>query len=399
MAIVLVLHDRPDISASIAGLLRGEGHVVHEARDGCGAERVLSHAQVDVVVDAGGAGACPGLSGIPRVRADAARLVAAVREAIRESSGADGDPHGQTERVIAVDPVTRKMFERAAQIASVDTAVLIMGESGTGKEVVARAIHRHSRRSARPFVPVNCGALPDSLIESELFGHRKGAFTGAILDKRGLVDEAHGGTLFLDELGEMSPSMQVRLLRFLDGGEVRRVGDTTLRWVDVRVVAATNRDLNAEVESGRFRHDLFYRIAAISLQVPALRERPRDIPMLVEQTLRDVSARLGKDVRGMSEEAWALLRAYAWPGNVRELQSVVQSALVLSTGEFITADDLPARMQLRCGPCGALPSPPEQDRDRLLAVLKEYRGNRQRAAAALGISRTTLWRRLRNGTH
>jgi DNA-binding NtrC family response regulator len=394
MAIVLVLHERPEVRASVGNLLRSDGHVVHEARDCAAAERVLNLVRVDMVWNQGEMAQCSALDAIPRIEAQEDRLLTAVR-AVVPGGRVPERPLPSWQRVVAVDPVTVRTYQRALQIASADTSVLITGESGTGKEVLAETIHAHSRRSGHAFVPVNCGAVPDALVESELFGYKKGAFTGAISDKRGLVEEAHQGILFLDELGEMSSNMQVRLLRFLDTGEVRRVGETRVGRVDVRVVAATNRDLEADVKSGRFRHDLYYRIAAISLRAPPLRERVLDIPELVDRLIQDMSSRHGKPAKRMSDEVWAVLRGYSWPGNIRELQGVIRSAFVFSTGDCITLEDLPAWMYGAGGPCLDTRTSWSQERDRLLAVLKQCRGNRRAAAATLGISRTTLWRRLR----
>jgi two-component system response regulator HydG len=239
------------------------------------------------------------------------------------------------------------------------------------------------------------------LLESELFGHRKGAFTGAFIDRKGLLEEADGGVLFLDEIGEMPPSMQIRLLRFLQGGEVRRVGDSIARRVDVRLVAATHRSLEDEIEAGRFRQDLYYRINVVALRVPPLRERVEDIPVLARSFLARTAARMRKDVQGFSSDALELLKSYGWPGNVRELQNVIERALNLASGRELTEADLPASITVptRAGASTPILSPPrlpsEDERKRLIAALEDSRWNQRKAAVALGMSRTTLWRKLR----
>ena len=225
-----------------------------------------------------------------------------------------------------------------AQIARYDISLLITGESGTGKELFARALHYGSDRADQPFVSENCGAMHDELLSSELFGHRKGAFTGAISDHVGLFEQAHGGTIFLDEIGEISPAFQVKLLRVLQEGEIRPLGADQPRRIDVRIVAATNRDLQAEVKAGRFRQDLYYRLAQVTLELPPLRQRPMDIPLLAESVLEQASETFGKAVVGFSAEALAVLKGYAWPGNVRELQNEIQRMLVFCQDECLDAD-------------------------------------------------------------
>lgn len=230
----------------------------------------------------------------------------------------------------------QRIVQTVSRIASYRTTVLVQGESGTGKELVARLIHQASPRAGQPFVAVNCGAIPEGLVESEFFGHVKGAFTDAHGHKRGLIESAQGGTLFLDEVGELPVPLQVKLLRFLQEGEVRRVGDTRSIRVDVRVVAATSRDLPAEVQAGRFREDLYYRLAVVPIRIPPLRARPEDIPILADHFLRRTRDRLGVGrVMGIGAEAMRLLMAYPWPGNVRELENVIERAVVLSEGAEI----------------------------------------------------------------
>ncbi len=292
--------------------------------------------------------------------------------------------------------------ETIRRVAPYDINVLITGESGTGKELCARALHNNSLRRAGPFVAENCAALPDELLAAELFGHRRGAFTGAVADRVGLFEQADGGTLFLDEIGDMSAALQAKLLRVLQEGEVRPLGGTERRRIDVRVIAATNRDLEADVASGRFRRDLYYRLATFSLHVPPLRERPEDVAALAQGILEETMEQLGKRVRGFTAEALACMRAYAWPGNVRELQNEVKRMLVLAQGDRLGAELLSPRVLH--GSAGAA-----VDRERPLAlrgtlrdrvealearILKETlirnRWNKTRAAQELGLSRVGL---------
>jgi two-component system response regulator AtoC len=296
------------------------------------------------------------------------------------------------------------LFRTVRKIAEFKTTVLIGGESGTGKELVARAIHRLSPRAAGPFIAVNCGAIPDSLLESELFGHRKGAFTDANRDRKGLFEEASNGTLFLDEIGELPLGLQVKLLRVLQEGEIRRLGDSQDMKVDVRVVAATARDLSAEVARGAFREDLFYRLNVFALQLPALRERREDIPLLVEHFLTRMNARMGLAVTGATPEAMRMLVEYDWPGNVRELENCVERAIVLSEGAVIDADALPERLQRAPTPApvsavGALVDDSDLSIKRasrrseetlIRRALLKTRGNRTRAAELLEISHRAL---------
>jgi len=251
----------------------------------------------------------------------------------------------------------REVYSLISSAAPTDATVLILGESGTGKELVAHAIHQNSKRSSRPFVDINCGALSENVLESELFGHAKGAFTGAVSARQGLFEEASGGTLFLDEVGELTPATQVRLLRVLQEGQVRPVGANQSRPVDVRVVAATNRDLMEEVEAGKFRADLYYRLDVLTVHVPALRQRRSDIPLLVHHFLRKHSQRLGKTVSSVSPEALERLCAHSWPGNVRELENAVERAIVLAAGETFGVELLPAVLR-------SAPHPTESSEDR-----------------------------------
>jgi DNA-binding NtrC family response regulator len=287
------------------------------------------------------------------------------------------------------------VYKQIAHAANAAAPVLIIGESGTGKELVARAIHVNGRRATRPFVPINCGALTETVLESELFGHMRGAFTGAVADTKGIFEQANGGTVFLDEIGETSPALQVKLLRVLQEGEVRPVGASRLVKVDVRVVAATNVDLETEVSQQHFRQDLFYRLSVIVIRVPALRERREDVPLLIETFLRNACSRAGRRVE-LTRDAIAALTNYRWPGNVRELENTIERLVVLSRGSSVDLADLPFKP-----PTGPeleerlfvdLPSLDEIERRYLLHVIEQVGGNRTRAAEVLGIDRRTLYR-------
>jgi len=286
------------------------------------------------------------------------------------------------------------VYKQIAYAADSWAPVLITGESGTGKELIARAIHRHSRRASRPFVAVNCGALVETLLESELFGHVRGSFTGAVSDHKGVFEQAHGGSVFLDEIGDTTPALQVKLLRVLQEAEVRPVGSTRTVRVDARVIAATNVDLDRAVAEHRFRQDLYYRLSVIVIHLPPLRDRRGDIPLLIDQFLRASSVRSGRNV-AISPGAVNALVNYEWPGNVRELENTIERLVVFSRGE-IDVGDLPAAVvaapTLREQLFDGLPTLDELERRYLLHVLQEVGGNRSRAAETLGIDRRTLYR-------
>jgi DNA-binding NtrC family response regulator len=326
-------------------------------------------------------------------------------------------PEGETpveaplEDIVGKSPAMLDVYKLVARVAPTAATVLVVGESGTGKELVARAIHEHSPRNDKPFVPVNCTALTESLLESELFGHAKGAFTGAATAKRGLFEEAHGGTLFLDEIGDMGAKMQAQLLRALQDGEIRRVGGNEAIKTDVRVVCATNRDLEAEVRAARFREDLFFRINVVTLKLPPLRDRRSDIPMLVGHFLRKFARRENRQVSGVAPEALAVLERYGWPGNVRELENVVERALTLVKGGVVLPSDLPREVleAAQVAPlaqgagnaaeplaqlAGDRPTLAELERRYIELILSETGGNKKRAAEILGIDRRTLYRTL-----
>lgn len=300
------------------------------------------------------------------------------------------------------------VYRLLEQAAGLDITVLVTGETGTGKELAARAIHYQSGRKDRRFVPVNCGALPSELVESELFGHARGAFTGATGAKPGLFEEAAGGTIFLDEVGELPLAVQVKLNRALQEREIRRVGDNTPTKVDVRVIAATHRELKAEVQGGRFREDLFYRLHVFPVRMPALRERREDIPLLAAHFLEKHAHAFRRDLKGFTPGALRVLTGYAWPGNVRELENAVERAVAVAAGPDVDGRDLPA--ELSDGPEGGLPidtlvklpyrealetARDRFSRDYLLALMREFEGNVTRAADHAGVERESLHRLLK----
>jgi DNA-binding NtrC family response regulator len=309
-------------------------------------------------------------------------------------------------------PAMRDVYRRIARVGRTDVTVLVTGESGTGKELVARALHEESPRRHKPFIALNCSALPSELVESELFGHTRGAFTGAVKDRGGLFEAANGGTLFLDEIGDLGLLAQAKVLRVLENGEVTRVGDTRATQVDVRVITATHRPLDEMVADGRFREDLLYRLKVITLALPALRRRKDDIPLLARHFLRVFAERHGLPVRGLSSDAREVLRQYDWPGNVRELRNVLEGAVVLCDGPEIAVCDLPSTIG-SAGPREACLSPPvgrpvpgpaidepfvkareralrEFDRAYLAAALARHGGNIARTARAIGLHRQSL---------
>ncbi len=335
-----------------------------------------------------------GLTGIVHDRREVERLRRQLREQQAHS------------RIIGRSRRMREVFQLIETVADTDATVLISGESGTGKEMIARAIHDGSARREKPFVTINCAALNDNLLESELFGHVRGAFTGAVGDKTGRFELAAGGTIFLDEIGDTTPALQTRLLRILQEKTFERVGDTRTRRVDVRVIAATNRDLRVLVESGRFREDLYYRLAVVPIPLPALRERREDVPLLVQHFIDKYRPRYFKDraeqFEGISNRALALLMSYDWPGNVRELEHAIEYAMISTTTNRIERAFLPLALRKLQPPDAVLEAPVaspeaavEDEASVLRHALEAHRWSVARTAAALGISRTTLWRRMR----
>ncbi len=316
-----------------------------------------------------------------------------------EAQAAPRTPRAPIAEIEGKSPRMLEVYKLVARVAPTTATVLVAGESGTGKELVARAIHAHSARPTEAFVPVNCTALSESLLESELFGHAKGAFTGAIATKRGLFEMADNGTLFLDEIGDMGPKMQAQLLRTLQDGIVRPVGGTESIRVDVRLVCATNRDLEAEVKAGRFREDLYFRINVVTVKLPPLRERSSDIPILVAHFLTKIAGRAERPPASMSNEALEILCRYTWPGNVRELQNAVERAVAVAKGNVILPSDLPADIsgapaQMPSGLIEDRPTLAELEKRYIALVLEECGGNKKKAAERLGIDRRTLYRAL-----
>ncbi len=311
--------------------------------------------------------------------------------------------------LIGTSPAMQAVFELVRQVARSTATVLLAGESGTGKELVARAIHFQSERKDRPFVPVNCGALTETLLESELFGHEKGAFTGAVSSRKGLFSAAHGGTIFLDEIGEVSQATQVKLLRVLQEGEVRPVGSERSRRVDVRVLAASNKLLEEQVRQREFREDLYFRLNVISIELPPLRKRVEDVPPLAHHFLKMYAKQMGREVRRIDPDALAALQAYTWPGNVRELQNVIERAIVLQQGETIEVRSLPPKLQERAytppeGDPGFthLPFPDakkaalgEFERQYLAEMMRRTAGNKAQAARLAGMDRANFRRVLK----
>jgi len=444
---ILVVDDELGLRHTLTLILQAEGHTVRAANDGAAALDRVSETPPDLII-------CdvrmPGLDGlaflekykemggtalvimmsaygdddaaleairrgaydfIPKpFRADQVLLVlrkAIEREGLRREVAQLHDelvalrtPAG----IVGRSPRIAQAIALADKVARHPSTVLITGESGTGKELIARHIHDASPRASRPFVAVNCAAIPEALLESELFGHAKGAFTGAVTERQGLFDEAHEGTLFLDELGDLPVALQVKLLRALQEGEVRRVGDNASRCVDVRLVAATARDLESDVAEGRFRADLYYRINVVRIHLPALRERSEDIPELVRHFIDRFNRRLGMRVTGASPDAMRALVEYPWPGNVRELENVVERAMVLTDGPQLGVEQLPTlaapmtRSEATASPLDLSVKRRTEELERVLIkeALERTRGNRTRAAKLLDLSHRALLYKIRD---
>lgn len=308
-----------------------------------------------------------------------------LRAEIKRLEG-DGEMLGQS-------PAFQKVLTLVNKVAATDSVVLLRGETGVGKEMVARAIHYRSRRAHEPFVIIDCGLLQETLLESELFGHEKGAFTGAVSRKRGLVEIADGGVLFLDEVGETSPSAQVKLLRVIETGSYRRLGGTANRMADVRLVAATHRNLEAMMHEGSFREDLFWRLNVVTINIPPLRERPEDIPELA-CAFAAILRIVGRGPKNIEPEAMEVLVAYMWPGNIRELQNVIERAIILSDGPSITARDLPSNLLDTTAPT-PVTTLKDMERDAIARMLHLYDGHRNHTAKALGVSERSLYRKIK----
>jgi DNA-binding NtrC family response regulator len=326
---------------------------------------------------------------------------------VEMSNGEENENPQRLGKIIGKSPAMLDVYKTVARVAPTKSTVLILGESGTGKELIARAIHQHSPRTNRPFVAVDCGALTETILESELFGHVRGAFTGALADKKGVFEEAQGGTCFLDEIGGISPNMQARLLRVLQEHEIRRVGGKDWVKVDVRVVAATNHNLVEAVGKGEFRRDLYYRLDVVAIRLPPLRERVEDIPLLARHFLQRYGQESGKPVTAISDEAMELLCAYGWPGNIRELENAIEQAVALSYQPVLTGDDLPEPVRNPKGaksfqddprnepfPFPDTPPLEEVKRRYVLHILKHTGGNISRSAKILNVDRRSLYRML-----
>jgi DNA-binding NtrC family response regulator len=442
MAHLLVVDDEASARTTLALLLRKRGHRVGEAEDVASATKRLAEETFDLVVTDLRMPDGDGLDVLQaaRAQADAPEVILltayaewkSAKEAIRLGAldyfEKGQEPEELFHRIdkalaaralrrenenlraqlreryglpglIARSPAMQAVLDLVERVAPTDATLLIQGESGTGKEVIAKAVHHASPRAARPFVAVNCGAVPETLLESELFGYVRGAFTGAAGSKLGLFEEADGGTLFLDEIAEMPATLQVKLLRVLQSGEVRRLGATQAATVDVRVLAATNGDLASRIAQGSFREDLFYRLNVIQVMLPPLRDRREDIPALAEHFLARASAKLGRTLR-LSPGALERVLRYPWPGNVRELENALERAAILARTETVEPDDLPPHVSvgLQLGPSPALPRQitlAEAERAHILQTLERFGRNHSGAAEALGIGRTTLWRKLK----
>ncbi|MCG8451525.1 MAG: sigma 54-interacting transcriptional regulator, partial [Pirellulales bacterium] len=303
------------------------------------------------------------------------------------------DASARFDKLVGKSPQMQQVYHLISDLAKVDSTVVIQGETGTGKELVARAIHKRSDRKDKPFVALNCAGLSEDLANSQLFGHRRGAFTGAVDDQIGMFEAAEGGTLFLDEIGDVSVSVQTNLLRALEQREVLRIGETQPRIVDVRIIAATNCDLAEEVDSGRFRQDLYYRLRVAMIRLPPLRERREDICLLINRFLAEHHAALGKRAKSVSREALSVLLDYPWPGNVRELKNALEFGVLRAEHETVELENLPE--EIRSHAESIEPSDtPEDEREKILDALAKTGGNRKEAAKLLGISRATLYRRL-----
>ncbi|MHA7628151.1 sigma-54-dependent transcriptional regulator [Corallococcus sp. M7] len=461
---ILVVDDQRNMRATTALLLRAEGYTVKEAATGEEALGMLAQERVDLLLTDLKMEPMDGLTLLKRALEVAPRLQVIMMTAFGSIDSAveamrlgaydyvtkpfkEGELRYRVERALerarlqaAVDNLTsefnerhglsalvgrsqamRDLTTRLLRVAQSDATVLIQGESGTGKELVARALHAHSRRSRQAFVPVNCAAISETLLESELFGHAKGAFTGAVKARRGLFEEADNGTLFIDEVTETSPTFQSKLLRTLQDGEVRRVGESTALRVDVRIAAATNRDIELEVKEKRFRQDLYYRLNVVLLRVPPLRERLEDVPALAEHFLARANARSPRP-RRLSASAVEHLMTYNFPGNVRELENLVEQAAALAEGDELLPEDFPLRPQGRVLPPDAAPSPEatglpptdvarpggaeatgptlaevveDAERRAIVQALERHGVDLARVADELGVSSTTLWRKMK----
>ena len=430
---ILVVDDQSSVRELLKAVLESDGYEVETASDGESAVRSLGERYHDLVImDI----RMPGIDGVEALRrmreaspetgvvmmtayASVETAVEAMKlgafdyvtkpidiEEVKkvfarwiDSKAEPPDERGAPEtEIVGASEAMRAALAVAHRVAESDASVLLLGESGTGKDVVAREIHRASDRAVRPFVAVNCSAIPEGLLESELFGHEKGAFTGAVRQKRGRFELADGGTIFLDEIGDMSAALQAKLLRFLQDHTLQRVGGGKDITVNVRVVAATNRDLDADVREGRFREDLYFRLNVVTIVLPPLRDREGDVLLLVDHFLGQHAA-VNSKPKKMSPSALRAVMAYEWPGNVRELENAIERAVVLSRGETIFPEHLPAKVRAVVGGEGDMRPPGktirEVERDLIVKTLRENDGNRTRTAEILGISRRTLQNKIK----
>ncbi len=443
MASILIVDDEPGVRTALGGVLRDEGYTVDavESGEAC-LERVVGQTFDLILLDVWMPG-IDGLETLQRLRerqVDAQvvvisghgsvesavraiklgafdfvekplsldKAVLVVRNALRQRllEAENRDLRAQVDRryvMVGESPVMRHLREQVLLAAPTNGRVLVLGENGTGKELVARTLHAHSRRRAEPFVEVNCAAIPEELIESELFGHTKGAFTGAVADRRGRFEHAHGGTIFLDEIGDMSLKTQAKVLRALQEQVIQPVGGTSSVRVDVRVVAATNKDLQAEIGAGRFREDLFFRLNVVPIFVPPLRDRADDVPRLAEHFMATLAAEYGRRVKRFAPEAMARLQRYGWPGNVRELHNVVERLLIMVHESVVTLQDVSFvgdAPMAQVVPPGAPTLPLAEARDRferdyILQVLAASQGNISRTADVLAVERSNLYKKMR----
>lgn len=439
-AVILVVEDDPEMLALLEEVLVAAGHRVRTAADGTAGFRLFLRHEVDLIVTDM---RMPGMKGrelLTEVRArrpdvpviiitafgdiesavDAMKggahhylakpfhmqeLLLAVdaalreRELLRELSALRAAAAPEVREVVAESPAMRRVLDLLERAASADVPVLLVGESGTGKEVLARALHARSPRAGRPFMAINCAAIPETLLESQLFGYRRGAFTDAREDRRGLLQEANGGTVLLDEIGDMPLVLQGKVLRTLQEKEVHPLGSPAPLPVDVRIVASTNRDLAALMQAGRFREDLYYRLNVVTIRVPPLRERPEDLLPLIAHFMELHGRRLGRHDRELAPEALALMREYGWPGNVRELENAIERALVLSRRIQIAPEDLPDELRTRPMPAVEADGPlsmVEIERQHILRTLAAVGGNKAAAARLLRLDRKTLYRKLQS---
>ena len=374
---------------------------------------ITGHASIETAVDAMRHGALdylPKPVKLPELRSKVARAAERFRlrsqneELLRQNADLRRqlDKRFGFEGILGHSPEMQRVLETLGQVASTSANVLVLGESGTGKELIARALHNNSSRAEKNFVAVNSAAMSEGLIESELFGHVKGAFTGATTDKVGRIAYADGGTLFLDEVGDMPKATQAKLLRVLESREVMPVGGNRTTQVDIRLIAATHQDLRAMVETGDFREDLYYRLQVVTIQLPPLRKRHGDVPLLIEHYIKEFSVQHERPVSSITPEARALMVRYPWPGNVRELRNAVENMVVLARGECLTVDDLPEAIRGGAGPgavSGGFPlagaSLEEVERALIAANLELMGGNRQKTAQVLGIGERTLYRKIK----